>query len=137
MSFKLIDGNIPSGYMKSVSLLSISPNSANSFITKEGSVPSKNLFRSILGEIIFIIKFSGEFKTLLCLFKIRLPKIRFEIIKVIDNISVNNFALVVISNKMKNIQFLYRKIDQFSWKYCNKGFFNFKKYIPKIIQNIS
>ena len=41
------------------------------------------------------------------------------------------------SNKLKNIQFLYRKIDQLSWQYCNKGFFNFKNYIPKIIQNIS
>ena len=40
-------------------------------------------------------------------------------------------------NKLKNIQFLYRKIDQLSWQYCNKGFFNFKNYIPKIIQNIS
>ncbi len=33
-----------------------------------------------------------------------------------------------------NIKFLYRKLDQFSWQYCNKGFFNFKNYIPKIIQ---
>jgi len=41
------------------------------------------------------------------------------------------------SNELKNIQFLYRKIDQLSWQYCNKGFFNFKNYIPKIIQNIS
>ena len=41
------------------------------------------------------------------------------------------------SNELKNIKFLYRKIDQFSWQYCNKGFFNFKNYIPKIIQNIS
>ena len=32
-----------------------------------------------------------------------------------------------------NIKFLYRKLDQFSWQYCNKGFFNFKNYIPKII----
>ena len=38
------------------------------------------------------------------------------------------------SNNFKNISFLYRKIDQFSWKYCNKGFFNFKNYIPKIVQ---
>tara|TARA_Y100000992_G_scaffold17235_1_gene10021 strand:- start:62 stop:1207 length:1146 start_codon:yes stop_codon:yes gene_type:complete len=37
------------------------------------------------------------------------------------------------SNRLKNISFLYRKIDQYSWKYCNKGFFNFKNYIPKII----
>ena len=38
------------------------------------------------------------------------------------------------SNKLKNISFLYRKIDQYSWKYCNKGFFNFKNHIPKIVQ---
>jgi len=37
-------------------------------------------------------------------------------------------------NDLKNISFLYRKIDQYSWKYCNKGFFNFKNYIPKIVQ---
>ena len=35
-------------------------------------------------------------------------------------------------NKLK-IEFLYRKLDQFSWQYCHKGFFNFKNYIPKII----
>ena len=35
-------------------------------------------------------------------------------------------------NNLK-IDFLYRKLDQYSWKYCNKGFFNFKNYIPKII----
>ena len=35
-------------------------------------------------------------------------------------------------NKIK-INFLYRKLDQCSWQYCNKGFFNFKNYIPKII----
>ena len=38
------------------------------------------------------------------------------------------------TNKLKNINFLYRKIDQYSWKYCNKGFFNFKSYIPNIVQ---
>jgi deoxyribodipyrimidine photo-lyase len=36
------------------------------------------------------------------------------------------------SNNFK-IEFLYRKLDQFSWQYCNKGFFNFKNYIPKIV----
>ena len=40
-------------------------------------------------------------------------------------------------NNLKNIKFLYRKIDQLSWQYCSKGFFNFKNYIPKIIQSIS
>ena len=37
------------------------------------------------------------------------------------------------NNQLRNIKFLYRKLDQFSWQYCNKGFFNFKNYIPKII----
>jgi hypothetical protein len=41
----------------------------------------------------------------------------------LDYINSNNFK----------IDFLYRKLDQFSWQYCNKGFFNFKNYIPKII----
>ena len=36
-----------------------------------------------------------------------------------------------------NIEFLYRKLDQYSWQYCNKGFFNFKNYIPKIISNFT
>ena len=36
---------------------------------------------------------------------------------------------------IKNFEYLYRKIDQFSWQYCNKGFFNFKNCIPKIIQD--
>ena len=40
-------------------------------------------------------------------------------------------------NDLKNIKFLYRKLDQFSWQYCNKGFFNFKNYIPKIIANFN
>ena len=41
------------------------------------------------------------------------------------------------SNKLDNIKYLYRKLDQFSWKYCNKGFFNFKNYIPKIISTFN
>ena len=40
-------------------------------------------------------------------------------------------------NSLKNIEFLYRKLDQNSWKFCNKGFFNFKKYIPKIISSFN
>ena len=43
----------------------------------------------------------------------------------------------VKNNHLNNINFLYRKLDQFSWQYCNKGFFNFKKYIPKIIANFN
>ena len=71
-----------------------------------------------------------------------------EVIKIKDikKINENIYALYpsvgenldfVVSNKLQNVQFLYRKIDQFSWKYCTKGFFNFKNYIPQIIQNIS
>ena len=41
------------------------------------------------------------------------------------------------NNELRNIKFLYRKLDQFSWQYCNKGFFNFKNYIPKIIANFN
>ena len=41
------------------------------------------------------------------------------------------------SKKFSEVKFLYRELDQFSWQYCNKGFFNFKNYIPKIIQKIN
>ena len=40
------------------------------------------------------------------------------------------------SNNLK-IEFLYRDLDRISWQYCNKGFFNFKNYIPKIISSFS
>ena len=40
------------------------------------------------------------------------------------------------SNNLK-IDFLYRSLDQLSWQYCNKGFFNFKNYIPKIISTFN
>ena len=40
------------------------------------------------------------------------------------------------SNNIK-VDFLFRKLDQYSWQYCNKGFFNFKNYIPKIISTFS
>jgi len=78
--------------------------------------------------------------------KIRLEEksINCEIINISDlkNIVENIYALYpavgenfdfIQNNNLKNIKFLYRKLDQFSWQYCNKGFFNFKNYIPKII----
>ena len=40
------------------------------------------------------------------------------------------------SNNLK-MNFLYRKLDQISWQNCNKGFFNFKNYIPKIISTFN
>ena len=67
-----------------------------------------------------------------------------EIINISDlkNIGENVYALYpavgenfdfIQNNNLNNIKLLYRKLDQFSWQYCNKGFFNFKNYIPKII----
>ena len=59
----------------------------------------------------------------------------------IQNINESSYGLYptvgenldfINTNNLK-IEFLYRKLDQFSWQYCNKGFFNFKNYIPKII----
>ena len=35
------------------------------------------------------------------------------------------------------INFLYRNLDKLAWQYCNKGFFNFKSYIPKIISTLN
>jgi deoxyribodipyrimidine photo-lyase len=82
--------------------------------------------------------------------EIRLEKklINCEIIKINDlkNITEEVYALYptigenldfIQNNNLKNIKFLYRKLDQFSWQYCNKGFFNFKNYIPKIIANFN
>ena len=40
------------------------------------------------------------------------------------------------SNNLKK-NFLYRDLDRFSWQFCNKGFFNFKNYIPKIISTFN
>ena len=40
------------------------------------------------------------------------------------------------SNNLK-INFLYRNLDQLAWQYCNKGFFNFKNYIPKIVSSFN
>ena len=40
------------------------------------------------------------------------------------------------SNNIK-MNFLYRRLDQLAWQYCNKGFFNFKSYIPKIISTFN
>ncbi len=40
------------------------------------------------------------------------------------------------SNNLE-IDFLYRNLDQLAWQYCNKGFFNFKNYIPKIVSSFN
>ena len=70
-------------------------------------------------------------------------KINCEIIDLseIQNLNETSYGLYptvgenldfINTNNLK-IEFLYRKLDQFSWHYCNKGFFNFKNFIPKII----
>ena len=45
--------------------------------------------------------------------------------------------LVYLNSNNLKLDFLYRKLDQYSWQYCNKGFFNFKNYIPKIITTLN
>ncbi len=42
-----------------------------------------------------------------------------------------------LNSNTLQINFLYRELDQNSWQYCNKGFFNFKNYIPKIISTLN
>ena len=44
---------------------------------------------------------------------------------------------VIVSVSDIGINFLYRNLDQLAWQYCNKGFFNFKSYIPKIISTFN
>ena len=61
-----------------------------------------------------------------------------EMTKIKENINVFYPAIVenldyLNKNYSYRVNFLYRSIDQFSWSFCNKGFFNFKNHIPKII----
>ena len=99
------------------------------------------------------IKLSGkviEFKSLLIKDqekRIKNQSIECEIIDIseVKNLGENTIGLYptvgenldyINSNNLK-LNFLYRKLDQYSWQHCNKGFFNFKNYIPKIIESIS
>jgi deoxyribodipyrimidine photo-lyase len=88
-----------------------------------------------------------NFKTLLIddqLNRLKKKSIAAEVIKIdeLKNIKKPVYALYptvgenldyLQLSKLKNIEFIYREIDQFSWQFCNKGFFNFKNYIPKIV----
>jgi deoxyribodipyrimidine photo-lyase len=88
-----------------------------------------------------------NFKTLLIndqLNRLKEKSITAEVIKIdeLKNIKEPVYALYptvgenldyLQLNQLKNIEFIYREIDQFSWQFCNKGFFNFKNYIPKIV----
>ena len=42
-----------------------------------------------------------------------------------------NMDFIKIKN-IRDINYLYREIDKYSWKFCNKGFFNFKKSFDKL-----
>jgi len=88
-----------------------------------------------------------NFKTLLIndqLNRLKEKSVTVEVIKIdeLKNIKEPTYALYptvgenldyLQLNQLKNIEFIYREIDQFSWQFCNKGFFNFKSYIPKIV----
>ena len=88
-----------------------------------------------------------NFKTLLIndqLNRLKEKSITTEIIKIdeLKNIKEPLYALYpsvgenldyLQLNHLKNIEFIYRELDQFSWQFCNKGFFNFKNHIPKIV----
>ena len=36
-----------------------------------------------------------------------------------------------------NLNFILREEDKFSWQFCNKGYFNFKNNIPKILTSFN
>jgi len=88
-----------------------------------------------------------NFKTLLIndqLNRLKEKSIAVEVIKIdeLNNIKEPVYALYptvgesldyLQLSELKNIEFIYREIDQFSWQFCNKGFFNFKNHIPKIV----
>jgi deoxyribodipyrimidine photo-lyase len=88
-----------------------------------------------------------NFKTLLIndlLNRLKEKSIAAEVIKIdeLKNIKEPVYALYptvgenldhLQLSELKNIEFIYREVDQFSWQFCNKGFFNFKNYIPKIV----
>ena len=47
--------------------------------------------------------------------------------------SIGEILDFLLKLNLQNYKFLYRSLDSFSWQFCNKGFFNFKNHIPKII----
>ncbi len=82
---------------------------------------------------------------------------RFSNIKIIDEINFDkltneikdldviypsvgeNLSFLKIIKKKKNLSynFIVREGDEFCWQFSNKGYFNFKSNIPKIIQSIT
>ena len=88
-----------------------------------------------------------EFKSLLTIDQEKRLKIKSINCEIIDISEIKNFDnsyclyptvgenLDFLKRNNIKIDFLFRNLDQFAWQYCNKGFFNFKNYIPKIISS--
>lgn len=108
-------------------------------------IQNTNLTRSIeLDEN--LIKFKSD---LICDQQARLQN-NFEVevkdISYLRNLDLSNVIalypgigenLDFLNENKINLKFLYREFDQMTNKYCNKGFFNFKKFIPKIISSLT
>ncbi len=107
-------------------------------------ISNKNKNRSIkLGEKVV------KFKSLLIedqAQRLKTNSIDCEVIDISEVKKIENFYafyptvgenLDYLSSNSFKIDFIYRKLDQYSWQYCNKGFFNFKNYIPKIISTFN
>ncbi len=48
-----------------------------------------------------------------------------------------SFLKSIKKKKNLNYNFIVREVDEFCWQFSNKGYFNFKSNIPKIIQKIT
>ena len=48
----------------------------------------------------------------------------------------NIYKKLILKNPSINFVYLHRKYDMNSWKFANKGFFNFKKHIPELISKL-
>ena len=46
------------------------------------------------------------------------------------------YERLISENPSVNFVYLHRKYDIDSWKFANKGFFNFKKHIPELISKL-
>ncbi|WP_428078982.1 FAD-binding domain-containing protein [Candidatus Pelagibacter sp.] len=78
--------------------------------------------------------------------RLKKQSIDFQVIDISEVINIKNCCslyptvgenLDYLNSNNINVDFLYRSLDQLAWQYCNKGFFNFKNYIPKIVSTLS
>jgi len=149
-SYSLIEKSfINPALLKDKMLLIFDNNLSMEFINFKGHNFKKILIISNTNETrqIQLSENTINFKALLIgdqLNRLKKKSIAAEVIKIdeLKNIKEPAYALYptvgenfdyLQLNELKNIEFIYREIDQFSWQFCNKGFFNFKNYIPKIV----